>query len=86
MMKIWQPNPDEIKKTENWDIWKKEESEFEWYYEERETCYIIRGQACVNDNSGNKICFKAGEMVRFEKGLKCRWKITKQIEKRYYFG
>jgi uncharacterized protein len=86
MMKVWQPTSDEIKKTENWGIWKKEESEFNWYYEDPETCYIIKGEAVVSDNSGNSIAFKSGDMVKFETGLKCTWKITKEIEKRYKFG
>jgi uncharacterized protein len=86
MMKVWQPTTDEIKKTENWGIWKKEVSEFSWFYEDPETCYIIRGEAIVSENSSKSIKFKDGDMVKFEKGLKCTWKITKEIEKRYIFG
>lgn len=85
-MKVWQPTTDEIKKTENWGTWRKEVSEFDWYYEEPEICYIIKGEATVTDNQGNSVTFKSGDMVKFELGLKCRWKINKDIEKRYNFG
>jgi uncharacterized protein len=86
MMKVWQPTTEEIKKTDNWGTWKKEISEFDWYYEEPETCFIIKGEASVTDNSGNTISFKSGDMVEFKNGLKCKWKINKEIEKRYKFG
>jgi len=86
MMKVWRPTSEEINNTENWGIWKKEVSEFEWFYDVPELCYIIKGQAIVTDNSGNRIDFKAGDMVKFDKGLKCLWKITEDIEKRYNFG
>ena len=37
-MKVYKPDDQEIKKTENWDRWEKEPSEFPWYYDEKETC------------------------------------------------
>lgn len=86
MMKVWRPTSEEIKSTENWGTWKKEVSGFDWFYDVPELCYILKGQAIVTDNSGNRIDFKAGDMVKFEKGLKCLWKITEDIEKRYNFG
>jgi uncharacterized protein len=86
MMKVWQPTIEEINKTENWGTWRKEVSEFDWYYEEPEMCYIIKGEASVTDEQGNSITFKGGDMVKFDQGLKCSWKINKDIEKRYNFG
>ena len=86
MMKVWQPNAEEISMTESWGIWSKEASEFPWYYDDIETCYILEGEAEAIDNEGNIIQFKSGDMVRFEKGLHCIWKIKKDIKKRYSFG
>jgi len=86
MMKVWQPGKEEIKDTENWGIWEKEISEFEWYYDEPEICYILQGEAEVSDKQGNSICFKPDDMVKFEQGLECTWKIIKAIKKRYKFG
>ena len=76
----------EIQTTENWSIWEKEVSEFDWEYFDKETCFIIEGEAEVTAENGEKINFKAGNWVEFQKGLKCTWKITKDIRKKYKFG
>jgi len=85
-MKVWKPSPQEIEKAENWGTWKKEISEFPWFYDDQETCYILDGEATATDNKGNTVVFGKGDMVRFEKGLSCTWKIVKDIRKKYYFG
>ncbi len=85
-MNVWKPSLEEIEKTKSWDIWNKEQSEFSWQYEERETCYILEGEAEVIDKRGNRVTFKSGDMVQFDEGLVCTWKIKKEIRKRYYFG
>lgn len=69
----------------NWPIWEKEESEFDWYYDETESCYILEGEVEVTTNK-EKVTFKAGDFVTFPKGLKCRWKIKKAVRKHYNFG
>lgn len=86
MMKVKKPTQEEIKSTENWGTWGKEESEFPWHYDDKETCYILEGEATVIDGNGNSITFSAGDWVEFEKGLSCTWKITKEINKRFIFG
>jgi len=86
MMKVWTPTTDEINAAKAWGTWSKEISEFPWYYDERETCLIIEGSAEVTDSDGNKISFKAGDMVCFDKGVKCTWKITSDIHKHFNFG
>ncbi len=85
-MKVWQPTPEEIAKTSDWGTWSKETSEFPWFYEEPETCFILEGEASATDDKGNSIHFKAGDMVKFEQGISCTWKIKKNIKKRYLFG
>jgi uncharacterized cupin superfamily protein len=86
MMKVKKPSNEEIKQTSLWGLWSKEPSEFPWYYDEKETCYILEGNAIVTDNKGNKIEFGAGDWVEFEQGLECNWKILKTIRKKYRFG
>ncbi len=86
MMKVKKPTEQEIKTTENWSIWGKEPSKFPWYYDDKETCYILEGEATVTDNQGNKINFRQGDMVEFEQGLECTWEIKKTIKKKYKFG
>lgn len=85
-MKVKKPSDDEIAGTGSWEIWNKEPSEFPWFYDEKETCYILDGHAMVTDPQGNSIQFGPGDWVEFEQGLECRWKIDIAIRKRYKFG
>ena len=52
-------NPNEGKLRElgvqNWPIWEKEESEFPWYYDEPETCYILEGEVIVTPEGGEPV-------------------------------
>ena len=86
MMKVRKPTEADIKSTENWGTWGKEPSEFPWHYDEKETCYILDGEAVVTDGEGNQVSFAKGDWVEFEQGLSCTWKINKTISKRYKFG
>ena len=86
MMKVWKPTPEEVKVTDNWETWSKEASEFSWSYDDKESCYILQGEAIATDSNGNSILFKAGDMVQFDKGLKCIWKIKQDLKKKYKFG
>ncbi|MFH0862797.1 MAG: cupin domain-containing protein [Candidatus Altiarchaeota archaeon] len=85
---VKKPSKDELKKlgVDSWGIWEKEPSEFPWSYSEKETCYIIDGEAEVTAKDGKKASFKAGDLVEFPVGLECTWKIKKRIRKRYLFG
>ena len=85
-MKVWKPTDKEINQTDSWGTWSKEESEFPWSYDDKETCYILEGKAEVFSENGDSIQFSKGDMVSFEKGLKCTWKISEAIRKRYMFG
>ncbi|MFO7655481.1 MAG: cupin domain-containing protein [Bacteroidales bacterium] len=86
MMKVKKPSEKEIALTESWSIWSKEPSVFQWYYDDKETCLILEGNAVVTGNDGSTISFGPGDWVEFEKGLECKWKIDKAIKKRYKFG
>ena len=85
-MKKKKPSSEEIRQASVWGIWSKEPSEFPWYYDDKEICYILEGSATVTDNAGNSISFSAGDWVEFEPGLECTWKIEKTIRKRYKLG
>ena len=80
------PSQEEIKSTVNWGTWEKEPSEFPWFYDQKETCYILEGSATVRDKNGNELSFTKGDWVEFEKGLECVWTISQEIKKRYRFG
>ena len=82
------PTDDDLKRldVESWGTWSKEVSEFDWSYGDTETCYILDGEVEVSDpNSGEKIEFKKGDLVQFEKGLKCVWNVKKPVRKYFSF-
>ena len=85
-MQTSKPTKEQIDSTLNWGTWEKEVSEFPWEYDEQETCYILEGKVEVTAENEEKINFKKGDWVVFEKGLKCTWKISKDIKKKYKFG
>jgi uncharacterized protein len=88
-MTIHIENPDKKKLEEldvaSWAIWEKEISEFPWYYDETEMCYILEGHAIVTPKDGTAVEIKAGDLVTFSEGLSCSWNITQSIKKHYYF-
>jgi len=72
--------------VDDWPVWNKEISEFDWQYDSNETCYIVEGKAIVTPENGEPVTIETGDMVNFPKGLKCAWKIIEPIEKHYTTG
>ena len=68
----------------SWSIWEKEISEFDWFYDSTEYCYILEGEVTVKTDY-EEVTIKAGDFVKFPKGLECTWNITKAIRKHYDF-
>lgn len=85
-IEVRKPTEEEIKMAESWPTWNKEVSEFPWRYDEKETCYILKGRATVTGNNGESVSFGAGDWVIFSTGLESTWKIEEAIEKKYKFG
>ena len=77
----------ELEKLEvfTWPIWEKEESQFDWFYDEQEQCYFLEGDVIVNTKDG-EYHIKAGDFVIFPKNLHCTWTIKKKVRKHYNFG
>jgi len=65
-------------------VWECEASEFDWHYDDEETCLLIEGEVTVTYNGGS-VSFGAGDVVVFPKGLSCVWKVTKPVKKHYIF-
>jgi len=84
-IKITKPSQEEIELAHTWPTWSKEVSEFDWDYDQQETCLIIQGRARVTDNYGKSVEFGAGDWVIFPPGLKCHWHITSAMKKHYKF-
>ena len=70
----------------NWPIWECEPSKFNWHYDDKEVCLVIEGQANIRTIKGEIYIIKAGDLVKFPKGLDCEWEVTKSIKKHYRLG
>ena len=75
---------DELGVTE-WGIWEKEASEFPWYYDAQEICYLLEGDVVVTPENGESVEFKKGDLVIFPKGMSCTWEIRQDVRKYYRF-
>jgi len=84
-VKIEKPTEEKLKElgVENWPIWEKEVSTFDWYYDTNETVYVIEGEVEVELDDGTKVSFGAGDLVTFSEGVKCTWHVKKPIRKHY---
>ncbi len=82
------PSPEELEKlrVSSWPIWEKEESEFDWVYDEEETFYVLEGEVEVTLEDGTKMHIEPGDLVTFAQGVRCRWKVLKPIRKHYRLG
>ena len=86
--KITKPSQEELKKlgVDNWSAWSCDPSEFDWKYPFDETAYVKKGKVIVTEEGGEAVEIKAGDLVFFPKGMKCKWKVIERIEKVYTGG
>ncbi|UCC95869.1 MAG: cupin domain-containing protein [Candidatus Omnitrophota bacterium] len=86
-VEVKKPTQEELDKmnVRSWPIWEKEESSFDWFYDQSETCYFLEGDVEVQLPDGRRIEVQKGDLVSFPKGLKCRWQIKKKVRKHYNF-
>ena len=68
-----------------WPIWEKEVSCFDWYYDETEVCYLLKGKVIVRTKEGQEVQFGSGDLVTFPKGISCVWDIKEPVKKHYSF-
>jgi len=73
------------KRIRSWPIWTCGVSEFDWKYDDQETCLLLEGVVEVTTDY-ETVTFSAGDYVVFPRGLKCRWKVTEPVRKYYSFG
>lgn len=73
------------KNVNGWPIWEKEVSEFDWFYDNTEECYLLAGKVIVTTKNGEEFSFGTGDFVTFPKGLSCKWKILEPVKKHYNF-
>ena len=70
----------------HWPIWECEPSKFSWFYNEKEICLIIEGEATIETEGGGDYNIKAGDLVEFPEGLSCKWHVTKRLKKHFRLG
>jgi len=87
IVKVEKPTSEDLKKLnlDEWGIWEKEISKFDWYYDTNETCYFLEGKVVVTTEDGQKYEVGKGDLVTFPKGLKCVWEVIEPVKKRYKF-
>ena len=68
----------------SWPIWSCEVSEFNWEYDQQESCLLLEGEVEVKSNI-ETVKFGGGDFVVFPKGLKCKWKVIRPVRKHYSF-
>ena len=69
----------------SWPIWTCEVSEFDWEYDQQESCLLLEGNVEVSSDI-ETVKFGSGDFVVFPKGLKCRWKVMQPVRKHYSFN
>ena len=86
-IEITHPNDEEIeeKGVLSWPIWSCEISEFEWEYDQQESCLLLEGEVEVKSDI-ETVKFGGGDFVVFPKGLKCKWKVIRPVRKHYSFS
>jgi uncharacterized protein len=72
--------------VEDWPIWSKEVSRFQWQYDTKEMCYILEGEAVVTSEDGQSVTIRARDLVGFPQGLRCTWEVISPIRKHYRLG
>jgi hypothetical protein len=81
----YQPTPSTLADlgVNQWPIWQKTPSSFEWYYETQERCYLLTGKVIVMPQNAEAVTLTAGDLVTFPKGMHCTWQILETVSKHY---
>jgi len=74
----------DIAYLKNSPTWSCEVSEFDWYYNSEEICWITEGEVIVTYDGGI-VSIGTGDYAEFPKGLSCVWNVTKPVKKHYEF-
>ena len=69
-----------------WSQWQCEAKKFDWEYDDKEMFYVLEGKVNVVTDDGEAVEFGRGDLVTFQKGVKCTWDVKEKIKKVYKFG
>ena len=86
-IQITKPSDQEIKDMDiySWPIWTCDISEFDWEYDQKESCLLLAGSVTVQTDY-EVVSFGVGDFVIFPKGLQCHWKVSAPVQKHYKFN
>ena len=86
-VEVKRPKKEELDelKVKEWPIWECDVSSFDWEYDEDEVCYFLEGKVKV-EVGDETVEIQKGDLVKFPKGLKCRWKVLEKVRKHYKLG
>jgi len=84
MITVRKPSETEAAFMKKQPTWGCGVSEFDWYYDQEETCLVLEGEVTV-DYDGGSASFGAGDYVTFAQGLSCVWKVSQPVKKHYIF-
>ena len=62
--------------------WESEIKEFNWHYDNDETCLVVKGNAVVSF-AGRSVELNPGDLAVFPKGLDCVWNVKSPVLKHY---
>ena len=79
---VRKPTEQEIVEMKKHPTTECEVSEFDWYYENEETCLFLQGEVTVS-RGDESVTFGAGDLVIFPKGLSCVWNVKKPMKKHF---
>lgn len=70
----------------NFYRWSCQPGKYALVFEERETCYLVKGKVKVYQKGSSEFVeFGAGDFVIIPKGLSCTWDVSLFIDKHYKF-
>ena len=81
---VKKPTESEKSQMQTMPVWGCDVSEFDWFYDSEETCFLLEGEVTVTYDGGS-VHFGAGDYVVFPEGLSCVWDVTKPVRKHYVF-
>jgi uncharacterized cupin superfamily protein len=69
----------------NWPVWEKEASVFDWKYDDSEQFYLLEGKVKIKTRN-KEYEVLPGDFVICPKGLRCNWEIKEYVKKHYHFS
>ncbi|MEL0635958.1 cupin domain-containing protein [Marinomonas sp. TI.3.20] len=85
MITVVKPSTKQLEEINEWPIWEKESSQFDWKNDKDEMFYIIEGSANLSITKGITQEINTGDLVTVKKDVIINWDITSYIRKNFKF-